>query len=135
LADALLLIASVPLSVPVVAGANFTLSVAVCFGLNVIGNAAPDTVNPVPLMLAELIVTAAVPVEVSVTGSVALDPVVTLPKLKYVGLIVNCGCGAVAPVFVPVLVRLTTVVALVEALLLMVKAPVSAPVALGAACT
>ncbi len=103
MADALLLIASVPLSVPVVAGANFTCSVNVCFGFSVTGRAPPDTLKPVPLMLAELIVTAAVPVEVSVTGSVALDPVVTLPKLKYVGLIVNCG--AVAPVPVPIMFR------------------------------
>lgn len=67
LVDALLLTVSVPVAAPTAVGANFTLSVTVCFGFNVIGNVAPDTVKPVPLIVAELIVSADVPVEVTVT--------------------------------------------------------------------
>ncbi len=54
--------------------------------MSVRGKVAPDTVKPAPLTDAELIVTAADPVEVSVTGSVALDPTATLPKLRVVEL-------------------------------------------------
>jgi hypothetical protein len=68
LVDALLFTVSVPVSVPVAVGANFTFSVNVCLGFRVTGNVAPETVKPVPLIAAELIVNADVPVDVTVTG-------------------------------------------------------------------
>ena len=45
--------------------------------------------KPVPLSVAELMVTGAVPVEVSVTGSVEAVFTVTLPNAKLAGLTVN----------------------------------------------
>ena len=50
-----------------VLGSNITLRVADCPGVNVIGNAAPETAKPVPLMLAESIVNGAEPIEDSET--------------------------------------------------------------------
>lgn len=91
----MLLMVSVPLCEPVTVGANFTCRVTVCFGLRVTGR-EPEKLNPLPLMDAESILSAAVPVEVSVTGNVTLCPVATLPKLKYIGLIVHCGAVALA---------------------------------------
>jgi hypothetical protein len=66
----LLLIVNAPVVVLAVVGANFTFSANVCFGFRVTGNVTPDTVNPLPLIVAELIVTADVPVDVTVTGNV-----------------------------------------------------------------
>ena len=58
------------------------------------GKVAADIVKPVPLSVAELIVTGAVPVEVNVTGSVDAVFTVTLPNAKLAGLIVNVGTAA-----------------------------------------
>jgi hypothetical protein len=55
---------------------------------------APDIVKPVPLNVAELMVTGAVPVEVNVTGSVEEVFTVTLPKARVVALTVNVGTAA-----------------------------------------
>jgi hypothetical protein len=67
LLDALLLMFKVPAEEPATVGAYFTARVTVCFGLNVTGNVAPETVKPVPLIDAEFNVTAVVPLEESVT--------------------------------------------------------------------
>ena len=58
------------------------------------GKVAPDTVKPVPLSVAELMVTGAVPVELNVTGSVEAVFTVTLPNVRLVGLTVNVGNAA-----------------------------------------
>jgi hypothetical protein len=55
----------------------------------VTGNVAPEIVKPVPLNVAELMVTGAVPVEVNVTGSVEGVFKATLPNATLVGLIDN----------------------------------------------
>ena len=81
------------------------------------GNVAPDIVYPAPLSAAELMVTGAVPVEVSVTGNVDGVFSATLPNVRLAVLIVNCGLDAAAPV--PL--RLTTAVLLVDELLWMVS--------------
>ena len=60
------------------------------------GKVAADIVKPVPLSVAELIVTGAVPVEVNVTGSVDAVFTVTLPNARLAGLIVNCGLTTAA---------------------------------------
>ena len=78
---------------------------------------APDIVKPAPLSVAELIVTGAVPVEVSVTGCVDAVFTVTLPNVRLAALTVNCGLGAA----VPVPLRLTTAVLLVDELLWIVS--------------
>jgi hypothetical protein len=71
LVETLLFTLNVPVTVPVAVGANFTFNASVCLGFNITGNAAPDNVKPVPLIAAELIVTADVPVDVTVTGRTA----------------------------------------------------------------
>lgn len=87
--EELLLTVSAPVAAPVATEANCTCHVTVCFGLRVSGKVAPDTLKLAPLTVAELIVTVPVPVDVSVTGRVEVDPTVTLPKPRLVGLTVN----------------------------------------------
>ena len=95
------------------------------------GKVAADIVKPVPLSVAELMVTGAVPVEVNVTGSVDAVFTVTLPNAKLAGLIVNCGLATT----VPVPLRLTTPVLLVDESLWIVSWPDAAPVTTGSNCT
>jgi len=83
-------------------------------------------VKPVPVMLAELTVTAVVPLEVSVTVCVGLDPTATLPKARLVALTVSFGA------VVPVPLRLTVAVGFVDEVLLIVNVPVTAPAVFGA---
>jgi len=128
--DELLVMVSLPVTAPVFAGFNCTVSVTACFGLNVTGKLAPETVKPVPDTVAALIVSEAVPLEVSVTDCVDEEPTVTLPKLKLEVLSVNVGLVAT-----PVPLRLTTAVGFVDELLLMVSLPVTAPAAVGLHCT
>jgi hypothetical protein len=49
----------------------------------------PDTVKPVPLVVAELMVTGAVPVEVNVKGCVDAVFTVTSPNVRLAALSVN----------------------------------------------
>jgi hypothetical protein len=77
-----------------VAGSNCTFTVAVCVGFKVTGKVAPDIVKPVPLNVAELMVTGAVPVEVNVTASVEAVFTVTLPNGRLAALTVNVGTAA-----------------------------------------
>jgi hypothetical protein len=65
--DALLLIVTVPLTAPVAVGSKPIVSVAVWFGFRVIGKLLPGSENPVPVTDTPLMVTAAVPEEVTVT--------------------------------------------------------------------
>lgn len=88
---------------------------------------APETVNTVPLVAAELIVTPAVPVEVSVTGCVDAVFAVTSPNVRLAALSVSCGLVAA----VPVPLRLTTAVLLLDESLCIVSCPDAAPVAVG----
>ncbi len=84
-------------------------------------------VKPVPVGAAELMVTGAVPVDVSVTGWEDAVSTVTLPNVRLAELTVNCGFD----IAVPVPLRLTTAVLLVDELLWIASCPVAAPVALG----
>jgi hypothetical protein len=52
-------------------------------------------VKPAPVIVAELIVTGAVPVDVNVSDCVVAVFTVTLPKLRLAALTVDCGLGAV----------------------------------------
>jgi hypothetical protein len=88
---------------------------------------APETVNTVPLVAAELIVTGAVPVEVSVTGCFDAVLTVTSPNVRLAALSVSCGLVAA----VPVPVRFTMAVLLVDESLCIVSCPEAAPVAVG----
>jgi len=81
---ALLTTVTVPLSVPVVFGANTMFMIALCPGARVAPLMPLATLYAAedPLMLIPEIVTFDVPLFVSVTGNVVLSPTVSLPKLK-----------------------------------------------------
>ena len=66
-------------------GSNCTFRVTDWPGFKVTGKVAPEIVKPVPVNAAELIVTAAVPLELSVTGSVVGVFNVTLPNARLAG--------------------------------------------------
>jgi hypothetical protein len=64
----LLAMATWPVAAPAAVGSNSRLSVTVCPGLRVTGKLAPLIVKPVPVSVAELTVTATLPVEERVTA-------------------------------------------------------------------
>ena len=66
LIDELLEIVTLPVTEPDVVGANATYSAAVWPGFRVTGSLSPVRLNPAPVTLAELTVTAAVPAELRV---------------------------------------------------------------------
>jgi hypothetical protein len=70
-------------------GRNCTCSVIDCVGFNVAGRLPPTIVKPIPMMVAELIVTGEVPVDVNVSDCVVAVFTVTLPKLRLVALTAN----------------------------------------------
>src|SRR5205814_6588214 len=57
-----------------------TFSVSDCPGFNVAGSVAPETEKPLPITLALLTVTGAVPVELKVKGCDTTVPMNTLPN-------------------------------------------------------
>jgi hypothetical protein len=83
------------------------------------------------VIVAELTVTGAVPVDVSVNVCVVAVFTVTLPKLTRAVLTANCGLGAA--VLVPL--RATTAVEPVDESLLIVICPLAVPVNVGRNCT
>lgn len=87
------------------------------------GKVLPTMEKPVPVVEADEIVTADVPVDESVTVSVVEEPNATVPKLNEAALNVNLGLG----VAVPVPLSETIDVALVAELLMIVNVPVTAP--------
>ena len=86
-------------------------------GFNVAGKPPPTREKPVPLIVAEFIVTGAVPVELKVSVCVVDVFTVTSPKLKLPALIVSCGLGAAT--LVPL--RMTAAVPPVAELLLILN--------------
>lgn len=80
-----------------------------------------------PAILTALIVTGAVPVEVSVSGCDEDVSTVTSPKLSLAALAVSCGLVAACPLPVRLMVDL----AFAEELLSMVTVPVEAPASTG----
>jgi hypothetical protein len=78
----------------VAVGSNCTCRVIAKLGFKVTGKVAPDIVKPVPVNVAELMVTGAVPLELSVTGNVVGVFTVTLPNARLAGLMVNVGAAA-----------------------------------------
>jgi hypothetical protein len=125
--EELLLIVISPLAGPVAVGSNWTCSVTDCVGLSVNGKLLPMIVKPAPVIAAEFTVTGEVPDEVSVSDCVVGEFTVTLPKFSRATLTDNCGLGAA--VLVPL--KVTTVVALLDELLLIVISPLAGPVAVG----
>lgn len=111
--EALLAIVTLPVAVPEEAGSNCTFKVAVWPGFRVAGNFIPDTEKPVPVTVAELTVTAAVPEDFSVMDCVAGEFTITLPKEMFVALRVSAelpplSCNAKVLLTLPALaVRVT----------------------------
>jgi hypothetical protein len=68
--------------------------VALLPGLRLIGNVAPETENPAPDTVAESIVNALVPFDVTVTDPEAEEPTDTLPNCNEVGLRDKAGLTA-----------------------------------------
>ena len=75
----LLTIFNVPVTAPAAVGANVTGITSVCPAVKVAGRAVEGIEKPVPVTERELIVTAAVPEEVSVTDNALEVPSLTLP--------------------------------------------------------
>lgn len=82
LVEELLAMVKVPLMAPAETGLNCTVSVALWLGLSVKGKLAPEIEKPVPAIVAELIVTAEVPVDERVIDCEADELTATLPKFK-----------------------------------------------------
>lgn len=93
-AAALLLMVTVPLAAPAVVGSKLTLSVAVWLGFSVIGKLMPESPKPVPATAAPLMVSAAVPDEVSVTVFVIAVFSRSVPNATLLELSVNAGLVA-----------------------------------------
>ena len=113
-----------PEAAPIVVGLNITWIVIAMVGFSVTGNVAPEKEKPVPVRLAALTVTGAVPVEVRVTGSETGVPTASSPKLIAAVLRVSVG-------LVPVPLRFTVVVVLTVDELEMTIVPLAAPAAVG----
>lgn len=94
LVEELLVMVSCPVTAPAVEGSNCTVRVAACFGFRVTGNETPDMVKPVPVSAAALMVTGAVPVDVSVTDFFEAVCRATLPKLTLLALTLRVGTAA-----------------------------------------
>jgi hypothetical protein len=77
------------LAVPAAAARNCTCSVIDCVGFSVTGKLPPTIVKPEPVIAAELTVTGAVPVDVSVNVCAVAVFTVTLPKLRLAALTVS----------------------------------------------
>jgi hypothetical protein len=88
----LLVIVNVPVALPAVVGANFTLKLLVAPAASVNGKVAtPVRLNPVPVAAIWVTFRFAVPVFLSCTVCVFAAPSETLPKLTLVGVMLNCG--------------------------------------------
>ena len=125
--EELLATVSSPVTDPVATGANLMVSGAVAPGFSTIGNVPATMEKPVPVVDPDDIVTAAVPVDDSVTVPVAESPTVTEPRFKLAGLNPSFGLGAT----VPVPLREIVEVAPVAELLSMVSLPATAPAVWG----
>jgi hypothetical protein len=125
--EELLATESAPASAPALVGSNCTLRVADWPDARVKGKAAPETVNPAPLMVTPLTVTVAVPVEVRVSDCVAGELRFTLPKAIVDALTLRVGTEAATPA--PV--KLTLIELPVDESLARVSAPAAAPAVVG----
>jgi hypothetical protein len=79
LLEELLLTVSEPVAAPAVVGSKLTVRVALWFGCRVTGKLTPEALKPVPDTATPLMVSAAVPVEVSVSDFVVGVLRLTLP--------------------------------------------------------
>ena len=125
--EALLVIETLPLALPVAEGANCALKVVFWPAARVSGTDKPVRLKPVPEALAAEMVTLAVPELLNVKVCVPLLPTSTFPKLKLGGLGVSAPCT-------PVPLR-ATFAGEFGALLAIASVPDALPVAVGAKVT
>lgn len=92
---ALLVTVTLPVALPVAAGANVTFKVAVWPGVRICPEDTPAAVNPGPEMLTPETVTDEFPPLVNVTGRMVLLPRLTLEKLKLAWLALRMSVEAV----------------------------------------
>ena len=85
-AVALLVIVTVPLAAPATVGSKPTVKVAVCPGFSVNGALIPDTENPAPVTETPLMVSPAVPDDVTVTDWLVAVFSRSVPKARLVEL-------------------------------------------------
>jgi hypothetical protein len=119
----------VPVEAAAEVGANFALKVLVAPAPMLSGVARPLMVKAEPEMLAEEIVSVALPVFFKLTVRELLLPTVTLPKATGDGVAVSEGVGAAVPVPVS-----DTAIVDGEALLEIVRVPVEEVAPVGAKC-
>jgi hypothetical protein len=91
LVEELLETVRVPVNEPALVGRNCTLNVADWPGARVTGGVTPDALKSEPTIEMPEMATDAVPVEVSVTGSVAACPAFALPKARLEVLMLSVG--------------------------------------------
>ena len=84
------------MATPAVVGSNCTFRIAVWPGFKVSGKVAPEMEKPVPVTVAALTATGAVPVEVRVSDRVAGVFNATLPKAMLVALMFKVGVAALS---------------------------------------
>jgi hypothetical protein len=92
--DELLEIVNWPVAVPTVVGLNVSVRLSVWPGLSLAGKVTEDLENPVPVSEMELMVSAAVPLEVRVTVWVVELFTTTAPKEIVLALTVSAGEAA-----------------------------------------
>jgi hypothetical protein len=122
---ALLVIVTLPLTLPVTVGLKMMLKVKLCEGAKVTGTPAPLSEYPEPLAAICEICKLELPVLVIVTGSVELAPVATFPKVTVFVLTERIWVAAT-----PFPVNETTL-GEVAALLTIVMLPLAVPAAEG----
>ena len=82
---------------PIAVGAKIALKVALCPSVNVSGSCGPVTVKRPPVAIVFVIVKTAVPEFVRVRICLPLEPIATLPKLRFVVLAARFPDVAVHP--------------------------------------
>jgi hypothetical protein len=97
---ALLMMLTLPVTVPLAAGAKVTSNIAVCPGVRMSPAEAPLTLKPGPEMQIFEIVTSELPEAASVAARVALLPTAKFPNFRFDGLASSCP-GAVSHVLSP----------------------------------
>ena len=85
-----------PVAAPTDCGANCTVSVTDWLGFRVAGSVMPDVLNPEPVRVIELSVTATLPVEVMVMVCEAVELMATLPNETVDAPTVRAGTAAVS---------------------------------------
>ena len=97
--DAFDVTVTVPLNVLALVGANFTVNVVLCPGVNVTGVVIPETLNPAPDSATAEIVAFVPPVFLIVSVWLEVCPTVTFVYVKLVGEAVKtAGGGTAVPV-------------------------------------